>query len=63
MGRRAEVESGSLRLEAETWDPPEAHPTHQFWLSEGELKYLQGPAKTGLLDWLAEMDEEGADAL
>ncbi len=69
MGRRAKVESGSQRLEAETGDPPtprklvigspEAQPTHRTWRAEGELRGFPEAAKKGLMDLLADTEEEG----
>ncbi len=69
MDRRADVESGSRRLETETGDPPtprkmvtgspEAQPIHRTWRAEGELRGLPEAAERGLMDWLAGTEEEG----
>lgn len=62
MGRRTEVESRALWLEAETGDPhakamlgagrPEESQSTRIMLTEGELRGWQEPAEAGLSNWL-----------
>ncbi len=38
---------------------PEAQLTHRTWHAEGKLRGFPEAAETGLMDWLADTEEEG----